>query len=351
MLLTMLSVLLVAMVGCPQADTPESDIAIIQDQDSNATLKEDSSALNTTVHLDSMQQSNEVTEEIDPITESKTNKQDDGIGVKKQQQDASGTQVQTDESEMSEDTVDRQEQFHSKKDRDRFMLDETVEVDSSNLEIATAGADHSPWNALLDQYVAADGRVNYSAWQAAQSGLTEYLQLLAQDAPDQGWSRSEAMAYWINAYNAFTVKLILDNYPLKSIMDLHHGKPWDVPWIVLEDQKYSLNQIENEILRPQFKDARIHFAVNCAARSCPPLTNQAFTAENLDGLLERRTRDFINATQYNTIASDNVQISKIFEWYAVDFGDLLAYLNKYARVKIDAGASITYQDYDWSLNE
>ena len=85
------------------------------------------------------------------------------------------------------------------------------------------------------------------------------------------------MAYWINVYNAFTIKMIVDNYPVSSITKLHGGKPWDVKWIELGEKKYSLNEIEHNILRPQFKDARIHFAVNCAAQSCPPILNKAWT--------------------------------------------------------------------------
>ncbi len=213
-------------------------------------------------------------------------------------------------------------------------------------------ANHQAWNQLLKKYVSAQGLVNYRGLQADKESLAAYLQELATHPVQDNWSRDEKMAYWINAYNAYTVKLIVDYYPIGSITSLHNGKPWDVPWIKLGDKTYSLNQIENSILRPVYQDARIHFAVNCAARSCPPLLNQAYTAQNLQFLLESQAKKFINNAQYNALGQDEVKVSKIFEWYASDFGSSLpAYLNHYAQTKIAEGASIHYQEYDWSLNE
>ena len=210
--------------------------------------------------------------------------------------------------------------------------------------------DHSAWDKLLRKYVSAAGKVNYKGIKANKTALDAYLKAL--DVPfKDSWSRSEKMAYWINAYNAFTVKLIVDNYPLKSIMDLHGGKPWDQSWIKLGGKTYSLNDIEHKILRPQFKDARIHFAVNCAASSCPPLLNQAWTAKNLNSNLERQAKQFINNAKYNSVASDKLTISKIFEWYQEDFGDLVNYLNKYAGTKIKVGPKVNFKEYDWALNE
>lgn len=209
---------------------------------------------------------------------------------------------------------------------------------------------HDIWDGLLRKYVAADGRVDYAGLHADKAKLENYLSILAESTPQSDWSRGQAMAYWINAYNAGTVKLILDNYPLKSIRDLHGGNPWDVKWLELGGQKYSLNQIEHDILRPRYKDARIHFAVNCAAISCPPLHNRAFTGDNLTGTLERLARRFINDTKHNAIQSNRAEISKIFEWYAADFGDLTAYLNKYANTTLAPDAAINYKEYDWGLN-
>jgi hypothetical protein len=158
------------------------------------------------------------------------------------------------------------------------------------------------------------------------------------------------MAYWINTYNAFTVKLILDNWPVKSIKEISGGDPWAVKWIELAGNKYSLNQIENDILRPKYGDARIHFAVNCAAVSCPPLYNRAFTAANLTTNLDRLARAFINNERYNTISTEAAEVSKIFDWYGVDFGTLYEYLDKYAEASLDANTQISFKTYDWALN-
>lgn len=210
---------------------------------------------------------------------------------------------------------------------------------------------HKAWDQLLQKYVSASGKVNYKGFQQSKTKLNAYLDELAKNPVQDNWSKAEKMAYWINAYNAFTVKLITDNYPITSITKLHNGKPWDVKWIQLGDKTYSLNAIENDILRPQFKDARIHFAINCAAQSCPPLLNRAWTAENLDKYLNQQAKAFINNLTFNKISTNEVQLSKIFEWYAEDFGNLVAFLNKYATTKINANAKIKYVEYDWALNE
>ncbi len=218
-------------------------------------------------------------------------------------------------------------------------------------ESAPAANLHDGWDQLLRQHVSASGKVNYKALKKEEAALNAYLEALAANPIQADWSRKEKMAYWINAYNAFTVKLILNNYPVSSIMKLHNGNPWDVKWIKLGDKTYSLNQIEHDILRPQFKDARIHFAVNCAAKSCPPLLNRAWTADNLERYFDQQTKAFINNAAYNKISVEEVQLSKIFEWYAADFGELIPYLNKYSTVKIAPTATVKHIEYDWALNE
>ena len=218
-------------------------------------------------------------------------------------------------------------------------------------EIVTRSVvDHSAWDALLQKYVNDRGEVDYASLGKERQKLDAYLEAIAGHPPQNNWSRAEKMAYWINAYNAFTVQLILDNYPLKSIRDLDQGNVWDRQWIVIGDNTYSLNNLEHDILRKQYTDARIHFAVNCAARSCPPLLNRAWTAANLRTTLDQQTRAFINNQTYNTITQQSVQISKIFDWYRKDFGDLIAFLNQYARTKIQPNAKVSFQTYDWALN-
>lgn len=211
---------------------------------------------------------------------------------------------------------------------------------------------HAAWDSLLQRHVSTTGKVNYAGLKAADKpALEAYCKSLADNPVQDSWSREEKMAYWINAYNAFTVKLIVDNYPTKSILNFDGGKTWDVKRIRLGDKKYSLNQIENDILRPQFKDARIHFAINCAAKSCPPLHNRAYTADNLETTLDARTRAFINDPAFNTLSASKAQVSKIFDWYATDFGDLKKYLNQYAIAPLKGTATVAFQEYNWDLNE
>ncbi len=213
-----------------------------------------------------------------------------------------------------------------------------------------AAPSHAIWDGLLRKYVNSAGRVNYAGLKNEMGKLNEYLDVLAANPPQTAWARGEKMAFWINAYNAFTVKLILDNYPVSSITRLHGGQPWKVRWIKIGGKTYTLDEIENSILRPKFKDARIHFAVNCAAKSCPPLLNRAWTAQNLESNFEKQARAFINNPAFNKISPSAVQVSKIFEWYAADFGDLTGFLNRYSKVKIKPGAKVSYLDYDWALN-
>lgn len=218
-------------------------------------------------------------------------------------------------------------------------------------ETPVAAAEHAAWDALLQKHVSAAGAVDYAGFKADKPALEAYLQTLADNMPQADWPRERKMAYWMNAYNAFTIKLIADNYPLSSIMKLDGGKTWDVRRIVLGGKKYSLNQIENDILRPQFKDARIHFAINCAARSCPPLLHRAFEAEGLGALLDARARAFVNDPKHNDIRASKATVSKIFEWYAADFGELRKFLNQFSNTKIKPGAAIAFKEYDWRLNE
>jgi hypothetical protein len=210
---------------------------------------------------------------------------------------------------------------------------------------------HETWDALLKKHVSATGQVNYKGIKAEKFKLEDYLKTLSTNAPEESWSKAEQMAFWINAYNAFTIKLIVDNYPTSSITKLHAGKPWDQKWIKIGSKTYTLNNIENDILRPQFKDARIHFAVNCAAKSCPPLLNAAWTAANLNANLDAQAKKFINNPAFNKLSEKKAEVSKIFEWYAADFGKLIDFLNKYATTKVSAKAKVSYLEYDWGLNE
>jgi Protein of unknown function, DUF547 len=211
------------------------------------------------------------------------------------------------------------------------------------------GFDHSTWNDLLKKHVSVTGKVNYKGFKIDLELLDTYMRSLNENAPTENASKEERLAYWLNAYNAVTVRLIVGNYPLTSITKLDGGKPWDVKRYSNGSKKMSLNDIENNILRPM-GDARIHFALNCAAKSCPPLLNEAFTGDNVQKLLEQRTKQFINSSR-TVVEKDAIKVSKIFEWYAKDFGNVVDFVNKYAKVKAAKTAKVTYLDYDWGLND
>ncbi|SDE36437.1 DUF547 domain-containing protein [Ulvibacter litoralis] len=223
---------------------------------------------------------------------------------------------------------------------------------SSNLEISdnVATISHQKWDDLLQKHVSSSGKVDYLGFKNDTAALQSYLDVLAENLPKKSWSKNATLAYWINAYNAFTVKLILDNYPVESIKDIK--KPWDQDFIMLENSAYSLGEIEHKILR-KMNEPRIHFAINCASYSCPNLLNEAYTEAKIEKQLESSTISFINDTTKNSITADKIEISKIFDWFSGDFkneGSLIDFLNKYSTVKINANTKINYKDYKWNLN-
>ncbi len=213
--------------------------------------------------------------------------------------------------------------------------------------------DHSAWDALLKKNVTKKGKVNYRGFRTDEEKLDAYLKELENNAPTSATSKTEALAFWINTYNAFTVKLIVDNYPVRSINNIKPGgtTPWLHKWIKIGDETLSLNEIENNKLRKPYKDARIHFVINCASFSCPILLNQALTADNVESVLVMQTKQFINDQARNQITSKSARISSIFDWYKSDFGDVREFINKYSKTKISSKAKITYMAYSWALNE
>jgi len=231
-------------------------------------------------------------------------------------------------------------------------------VDLSTLKTkASALVDNTPWTNLLSQYVDETGAVDYRSITNDQSDLNQYLESLSRTPPGENWNTEQKLAYWINAYNAFTVKLIIDNYPLKSIKDISSGlpminSPWDMKFFEIGRVKMDLNTIEHEILRKQFDEPRIHFAINCASISCPNLRNEAFVANRLEQQLEEQTLEFINDPSKNYISKNESRISKIFTWFAADFnkkGSVDAWLRKYHDA-YDSNNKLEYLDYDWGLN-
>ena len=227
-----------------------------------------------------------------------------------------------------------------------------------NTTLATP-PNHDLWDALLKEYVK-DGRVNYQLLYENREQLDIYLARLQSHPPSADWSREEQLAYWINAYNAFTIKIILIHYPVKSIKDIGSklqiplvNSTWDIQFIEIGDKELSLNDIEHRILRKEFNEPTIHFAIVCASMSCPPLRNEAYFASNIDKQLNEQALAFINDENKNHLTADHIEISKIFSWFEGDFtknGSIVDFLNKYSHTKINQNAKIDFLDYDWSLN-
>ncbi|RTY88636.1 DUF547 domain-containing protein [Flavobacterium sp. RSP15] len=210
---------------------------------------------------------------------------------------------------------------------------------------------HAKWNALLQKHVSNKGSVDYKGFQKDAVELESYLDQLGKNVPTKSWPKNAVFAYWINAYNAFTVKLILDNYPLISIKDINN--PWSKKFITLGAKKYSLEEIEHEILR-KMNEPRIHFAINCASFSCPNLSNEAYKSATLDKQLTDAARNFMADNTKNTITKDKLVISKIFDWFSGDFkkkGSIIDFISQYSTVKIHPKAKISFKEYNWTLNE
>jgi len=220
---------------------------------------------------------------------------------------------------------------------------------------------HALFDSLLNLHVDEAGNVNYLGFLQDSTQLNLYLDLLSNNPPDTTtWDRDTQMAFWINAYNAFTIKLIVANYPLKSIKDLNPtisvpfvNSIWDVAFFEIGGVKMDLNNIEHNILRDYFKDPRIHFAINCASISCPRLLNRAYVPETLAADLDKQAREFINDPTKNAINEDKIEVSKIFLWFGGDFkqeGTLIDFLNRYTHKKINNSAETDYMAYNWLLN-
>ncbi len=213
---------------------------------------------------------------------------------------------------------------------------------------------HVAWDKLLKSHVSAVGNVDYKGFIKDKAALDAYLKTLSDNPPNSAWSSDEQKAFWINAYNAWTVSLVIRNYPVKSIKDIGGllKSPWDIEVADIGGRKYTLNQMEHDILRKQFKDPRIHFAIVCASRSCPSLRAGAFEANRLSTQLDEQVVLFLADGSKNTITSQEIRISKIFDWFKDDFsGSVAGFINKYSKITIPDASSLSYQSYDWSLNE
>lgn len=222
---------------------------------------------------------------------------------------------------------------------------------------------HESLDGLLKKYVSKEGNVNYKGFIKDTIALNQYLSMLSKNPPNEKtWSKEEQMAYWINAYNAFTIKLITKYYPIKSIKDIGSSiqipfvnTPWDIKFITIGKEKMDLNNIEHGKLRKLFDDPRIHMALVCASKSCPILLNEAYDPKRLDEQLNKQAKAFLADPFRNKISADKPQLSMIFKWYSMDFnkngGSVRDFVNRYSPIKIKPDAKISHIDYDWGLNE
>ncbi|MFY0603774.1 MAG: DUF547 domain-containing protein [Flavobacteriaceae bacterium] len=211
------------------------------------------------------------------------------------------------------------------------------------------------FNDLLQKHVDKKGNVDYKALKKEEAKLNLFLTSLQKANTTKFDSENAEKAFWINAYNAYTIKIILSNYPTTSIMNIKRNDKtaWKISFAKVGSKTYTLDYIEHEILRKKFKDPRIHVGVNCASISCPKLANIAFTADNIENELERLMKEFVNDSTKNKISKSKIEISEIFNWFKGDFtteGTIIEYLNKYSKTEINKKAKIKYLTYDWNLN-
>ena len=246
----------------------------------------------------------------------------------------------------------------------------------SNQESLAFDHSHKVYGVLLRTHVS-EGLVNYHGLLSEYEVLLEYMEGLARvtSIEYKNFSTDEQLAFLINAYNALTLDVILQNYPVESITAIPGA--WDERTWHLLGKTVTLNEIEHELIRNRFNEPRIHFALVCAAKGCPPLKNGAYTAEGLDGQLEEATREFVSDTTKNRLdlARGLLEVSKIFEWYGHDFvpewgeteipkdgltspehralvGFFQEYLSPHESLYLKTNpVRIHYLEYDWSLND
>ena len=229
----------------------------------------------------------------------------------------------------------------------------------STHSMAKDTVDNQIYASLLKKHVI-DKRVNYDGFKKDEKLLDEYLAILSQ-TDIKSLSGNHLFAFYINAYNAFTIKLVLTKYPgINSIKEIgsFFSNPWNKKFISLRNRIVSLDHIEHDILRPKFKDPRVHFAINCASKSCPPLLDEPYEGKTLEGQLDTQTKKFINDKKNTFIKGDTLFISKIFKWFKKDFSDNpVLFIKRYASAELKEklkfygeNINLSYLNYDWTLN-
>ena len=235
----------------------------------------------------------------------------------------------------------------------------TATTGLSSFASTVIGVDNSLYSELLKKYVS-NGKVDYAGFKTEEAKLDRYLKILEKTEPEK-LSRNEQFAFYTNTYNAWTIKLILSGYPgVTSIKDLGTllKSPWKKKIVRIDGGVISLDHVEHEILRPLYKDPRVHFAINCAAKSCPPLRPEPFNGNILNQQLDDSTRSFINDPKSFRLEDNKLYVSRIFKWFAEDFNeDIIGFFLKYTtgnlKKKLEANTDrikVKYLPYDWSLN-
>ncbi len=224
---------------------------------------------------------------------------------------------------------------------------------------SNATVDNGLYAELLEKY-AQNGTVDYQGFKNEEAKLDQYLKVL-EEIDTKKLSRDEQFAFYVNAYNAWTIKLILTGYPgIKSIKDLGSifKSPWKKQIARINGDIITLDHIEHDILRPGFKDPRVHFAANCASKGCPPLRSEPYRADILEQQLDEMTQAFIDDSRRNRLEGQTLYVSSIFKWFSEDFhDDVVRFFLKYAQgdlkkqlEKSQSNIQVKYLDYDWSLN-
>lgn len=239
----------------------------------------------------------------------------------------------------------------------------------SHDEASRQAVDHGAWGRLLSIYLSRDSegveRFAYARVNASdREALRAYIARLSEVSV-ANLARKEQLVFWINLYNALTVELVLEHYPVKSIRDidispgLFSSGPWDAFVARVDGTALTLNDIEHRILRPIFKDPRIHYALNCASVGCPNLQPKAFTAANVDAMLNKAAAEFINDSRGAHVENGRLTVSSLYVWFEDDFGGneatVIAHLRRYAGPQLSASLSgitrIADHHYDWALND
>lgn len=221
-------------------------------------------------------------------------------------------------------------------------------------------AQDQEWTSLLQKYVNPEGLVDYKNWQKDSLVLNSYLLKLTANPPQKSWSSNKIKAYWINAYNAFTIQLVLRHYPINGIKEIGGKIPfvnssWDIKFIRIGNELLDLNNIEHTKLRKNFNDPRIHVALVCASRSCPPLLREAYSEQNIEEKLELQCKTFLQNERLNKLsANGRSEISMIFNWYEMDFGGksgVKKFINRYVPGYSSSQHRHSFKNFNWSLND